>query len=129
VLEGYALSGPDFSVEVVDAARYRAQLDAVMSSLDTSFADDLGGGEVRVVGVGTCGPDVPGRRTYHVAWTAAASEGAAPAERFLGSFELTFEDDWRIALWYLGPLAEWEVEQPDPLALAFCEAGRTPWQA
>jgi len=68
------------------------------------------------------------------------SEAGAPAERLLGSFELTFEDDWRIALWYLGPLDEWELwylgpldewelEKPDPLELAFCEAGRTPWPA
>jgi hypothetical protein len=128
VLEGHGLSGPDFIVEVVDAARYRARLEDVMGSLDPSFSDDLGGGEVRVVGVGTCGPDIPGRRTYHLAWTAAASEDVSP-QRLLGSFELTFEDDWRIALWYLGPLDEWEAEQPEPLELAFCEAGRSPWPA
>jgi hypothetical protein len=128
VLEGYGLSGPDFTVEVVDAVRYRARLEDVVGSLDASFADDLGGGDVRVVGVGTCGPDIPGRRTYHLAWTAAWSEGG-PSERLLGSFELTFEDDWRIALWYLGPLDEWEAEQPDPLELAFCEAGRSRWPA
>jgi hypothetical protein len=127
VLEGHGLSGPDFTVEVVDEAAYRARLDEVLSGFDASFADDLGDGEVRVVGVGTCGPDIPGRRTYHLAWTAGASEGGAPAERVLGSFELTFEDDWRIALWYLGPLDEWEREQPDPLELAFCEAGHSPW--
>jgi hypothetical protein len=126
VLEGYGLSGPDFTVEVVDAARYRERLETVMGGLEPSFADDVGSGEVRIVGVGTCGPDIPGRRTYHLAWTAAASEGGPP-ERLLGSFELTFDDGWRIALWYLGPLDEWEAEQPDPLELAFCEAGRSPW--
>lgn len=128
VLEGYGLSGPDFTVDVVDAARYRARLETVVGSLDPSFADDVGSGAVRIVGVGTCGPDIPGRRTYHLAWTAAAGEGG-PAERVLGSFELTFDDEWRIALWYLGPLDEWEAEQPDPLELAFCEAGRSPWPA
>jgi hypothetical protein len=128
VLEGFGLSGPDFSVEVVDAPGYRTRLEAFMGSLDPSFADDLGSGEVRVVGVGTCGPDIPGRRTYHLAWTAGGSEDVSP-ERLLGSFELTFEDDWRIALWYVGSLDEWEAEQPDPLQLAFCEAGRSPWPA
>lgn len=127
VLDGHALSGPTFIVEVVDAEGYRGQLDAIVSSIDPSFADELGDGGVRVIGVGTCGPDVPGRRTYHLAWTAAVSEAGAPPERLLGSFELTFEDDWRIALWYLGPLEGWELEQPNPLELAFCEAGRTPW--
>jgi hypothetical protein len=129
VLQGHALSGPDFLVEVVDGDGYRVQLEAIMSNVDPSFSDELGDGGVRVIGVGICGPDIPGRRTYHLAWTAAVSETGAPAERLLGSFELTFEDDWRIALWYLGPLEEWELEQPDPLELAFCEAGGTPWPA
>ncbi len=128
VLQGYGLRGSNFIVELVDDDGYRDQLEAISSNVDPSFVDDLGGGEARVLGVGTCGPDIPGRRTYHLAWTAAVSEAGAPAERVLGSFELTFaRNEWRIALWYLGPLAEWEVDQPDPLELAFCEAGMTPW--
>ena len=129
VLVGHGLGGPDFVIEVVDDRAYRRRLEAIVSHVDPSFADELGDGDVRVIGVGTCGPDVPGRRTYHVAWTAAVSQGEAPPERLLGSFELLFDDGWRIVLWYLGPLEEWELEQPDPLALAFCEAGLTPWPA
>lgn len=127
VLEGYGLSGPRFVVRVIDENGYRRLLDAVVPNIDASFSDELGDGDLQVIGVGTCGPDIPGRRTYHLAWTAAVSRSGAPAERLLGSFELTHEDDWRIALWYLGPLSEWESEQRDPLALAFCEAGRSPW--
>ncbi|MGZ8605160.1 MAG: hypothetical protein ACXWX9_10470 [Actinomycetota bacterium] len=129
VLDGYALSGPNFLVEIAGERGYRKELDAIVSNVDPSFSDELGNGDVRVIGVGTCGPDVPRRRTYHLAWTAAVSEAGAPAARLLGSFEFTFEDDWRIGLWYLGPLDEWEREQTDPLDLAFCEAGRTPWPA
>jgi hypothetical protein len=128
VLVGYGLSGATFLVEVVDAEAYRGRLETFTANVDPAFSDELGDGAPRVIGVGTCGPDIPGRRTYHLAWTAAASEDGAPAERVLGSFELTFEDDaWAIALWYLGSLEEWEAEQPDPLDLAFCEAGLTPW--
>lgn len=128
-LEGYVLSGPNFLVEVVGDRAYREQLDAIVSNLDPSFSDELGNGDVRVLGVGTCGPDVPNRRTYHLAWTAAVREAVAPAARVLGSFEFTFVEDLRIGLWYRGPLDEWEREQTDPLELAFCEAGRTPWPA
>jgi hypothetical protein len=129
VLEGHGSAGADFIVEVLDEDGYREQLEALATNVDPSFSDELGDGAVRVLGVGTCGPDIPGRRTYHLAWTAAVSERGAPAERVLGSFELLFEDDWRIVLWYVSPLEEWEAEQPDPLELAFCEAGRSPWPA
>jgi hypothetical protein len=129
ILEGHGLSGPNFVVEVVDEDAYRGKLDATVSAIDESFTDEQGDGDVAVVGVGTCGPDIPGRRTYHLAWTAAASEPGGQPKRLLGSFELTFQDDWRIALWYLGPLTEWEAEQADPMRLAFCEAGRSPWSA
>ena len=95
LLEGYALSGPNFLVEVAGERGYREQLDAIVSNVDPSFSDELGNGDVRVIGVGTCGPDVPRRRTYHLAWTAAVSEAGAPAARLLGSFEFTFDDDCR----------------------------------
>ena len=130
VLVGHGSSGANFIVEVLGEDAYRGRLESIVTNVDPSFSDELGDGAVRVVGVGTCGPDIPGRRTYHLAWTAAVSEAGAPAERHLGSFEFLFEDgDWRIILWYLSPLEEWEAEQPDPLELAFCEAGRTPWPA
>ena len=128
VLVGHGSSGANFMVEVLDGDVYRRQLEAIVSNVDPSFSDELGGGGVRVIGVGTCGPDDPRRRTYHLAWTAAVGEGGAPAERLLGSYEFIFDgEDWRIALWYLSPLAEWEAAQPDPLELAFCEAGSNPW--
>ena len=65
----------DDIVEVLDEDAYRGRLDAVVTNVDPSFSDELGDGTVRVLGVGTCGPDVPGRRTYHLAWTAAVGAG------------------------------------------------------
>jgi hypothetical protein len=128
VLTGYGVSGADFSVDVVPRPAYARRLDALVAGIDPSFSDELGGGAPSVIGVGTCGPNIPGRRTYHVAWTAAIGAGGGSAERHLGSFEVTFENDrWRVALWYLDPLEAWEAEQPDPAALAFCEAGLHPW--
>ena len=130
VLRGYGISGATFLVEMLGRRAYRQQLEAITGSIDPSFADELGGGAVQIVGVGTCGPDIPGRRTYHLSWTAAAAEAGAEAERLLGSFELTFDDEeWRIALWYLDTLEVWEAEQSDPLTSAFCEAGLHPWSS
>lgn len=128
VLLGYGSGGPDFVIELLDAEAYRGRLEAILGALDPAYSDELGDGAVAFLGVGTCGPNIPGRRTYHLAWTAAASEPDGPVERLLSSFELTFaHDQWRIALWYLGPLDEWESEQVDPIHSAFCEAGLSPW--
>jgi hypothetical protein len=127
VLTGYGLSHADFVVDVVPRRAYADRLDAVVSGIDPGYADEFGNGSPTVVGIGTCGPDIPRRRTYHLAWTAAIDDGNGP-ERHLGSFEIGFDgEDWRVILWYLDPLAAWEDEQPDPMALSFCEAGLNPW--
>ncbi len=127
-LHGYGLSGPHFLVHLVNENAYVDHLRTITGRVDPSFSDEHGDGAVRIIGVGTCGPDVPGRRTYHLAWTAAHRQADGETERVLGSFEFTFADDWRIALTYVGTLAEWRAEQADPLHEAFCEAGRTPWR-
>jgi hypothetical protein len=130
VLEGYGISGAGLLVEVLGRRAYRQQLEAIVGGVDATYSDELGGGSVQLIGVGTCGPDIPGRRTYHLAWTAAVAEAGSPSERLLGSFEVTFDDEeWRIALWYLDTLERWEAEQTDPLTDSFCEAGLHPWSS
>jgi hypothetical protein len=47
----------------------------------------------------------------------------------VGSFELTYADRWRIALWYLDTHDAWVAAGQDPLRDAFCEAGRHPWRS
>ena len=127
VLTGYGLSSADFIVDVLPRSAYAQRLDEVISGIDPAFTDELGGGSATVIGVGTCGPDIPRRRTYHLAWTAAIDEGDG-AERHLASFEMGFDgEDWKVILWYLDPLEAWEEEHPDPMALSFCEAGLHPW--
>ena len=127
VLVGHGFSDADLTVELLTEAAYRERLETITSGLDAAFTDQLGDGSVRVIGVGTCGPDVPGRRTYHLAWTAGLSDDDNAPHRVLGSFEFTFDSDWRIALTYLDMLERWETEQSNPLTDSFCEAGRTPW--
>ena len=127
VLTGYGLSGADFVVDVVPKAVYVERLDEIVSGIDPGFSDDVGAGSPTVIGVGTCGPDIPRRRTYHLAWTAAVDDGSG-AQRHLGSFEIGFDGKrWRVILSYEDPLDDWEAEQSDPMALAFCEAGLHPW--
>ena len=107
-LEGHGLSDAELTVEVVDEAGYEARVDSLLETINEP---------VEILGIGTCGP--PGRRTYHVAWTSGSN---------LGRFELTYVDDWRIALTYFDSLPNWESQQGDPLRNAFCEAGRSPWR-
>ena len=126
-LHGYGLSGPQFIVDLVGEEAYVDHLDEITDRVDPAFTDELGDGAVRILGVGTCGPDEPSRRTYHLAWTAAYRSDDGEAERILGSFEFTLDDDWRIALTYAGTIGDWQAEHPDALDEAFCEAAQTPW--
>jgi hypothetical protein len=126
-LTGYGLASADFIVEIVPRSAYARRLEDVVSGIDPAFTDELGGGSPTVIGVGTCGPAIPRRRTYHLAWTAAIDDGGG-VERHLGSFEVGFDGrDWKVILWYLDTLEAWEMEQPDPLSFSFCEAGLNPW--
>jgi hypothetical protein len=126
-VEGHGVSDAGLLVTMLDTAAYRDRLGRMIDAIDPSFIDPLGDGAVRLLGVGTCGPDQPGRRSYHLAWTAATLSGGEP-RRMVGSFELTYSDDWRIALWYLDTYESWVAAGQDPLREAFCEAGRHPWR-
>jgi hypothetical protein len=61
------------------------------------------------------------------AWRCPAVAAFLASWRWCGSFEFTFDSDWRIALTYLDRLERWEAEQSNPLTDSFCEAGRIPW--
>ena len=91
-LEGHAVTGADGKISVLAADDYEARL------------ADLG--EVTVTGVGTCGPDDPDRRSYHLAFW-AADEG--------GSLELVRrEGEWSIGIVYADSLERWETVYADP---------------
>jgi hypothetical protein len=112
-LRGYGVSGPDLLTFPVDEVEYAQRLQAMVDATDTADIDAFA--------VGTCGPDVPGRRTYHL--TFANDDG-------FGSLEMRFDDDWRIVLAYLhAPKAEWAANSPIQLNELFCESMRTPWEA
>ena len=105
-LEGHAVTGADGKIEILSAQDYGARLAEL--------------GEVMVASVGTCGPDDPDRRSYHLAfWTADGSEG--------GSLELVRrEGEWLIGIVYADSLENWKTVYDDPEAELAC-GNVQPW--
>jgi hypothetical protein len=128
-LRGYQLTASVFSIEVLSREVYRDRLAAILANVDTAFQDEHGSGEIRSIGIGTCGPNVPDRRSYHVAWTAAVRGTDRQSERIVASFELTFAEDWRVALWFADTLRAWERAGASPMTNGFCQAGQHPWRS
>jgi hypothetical protein len=61
-LEGHPVTGADGKIGILSAEDYEALLAEL--------------GETTVTGIGTCGPDDPDRRSYHVAFWAATEGGS-----------------------------------------------------
>ncbi len=91
-LTGHPLIDSRPVIEVLDGEAYAAQNQAILGNVDPSFTDDQGDGAMQVLGVGTCGPDIPERRSYHVAFTAAVTAEDGGTERLVGSYELNLLD-------------------------------------
>jgi hypothetical protein len=105
-LEGHAVTGADGKIAVLASQDYEARLAEL--------------GEVNVAGVGTCGPDDPDRRSYHLAfWASDGAEG--------GSLELVRRDgEWSIGIVYADSLENWETVYDDPEAELAC-GNVQPW--
>jgi hypothetical protein len=73
-LEGHAFFTADFQVRVLSPASYRERLADLFERVDQGYSDAHGSGELRVLGVGTCGPSDLERRSYHIGATAALRE-------------------------------------------------------
>ena len=131
MLHGYARSGGDGLIRVLDRDAFRAELAALFDLVVPAFTDDVGTGELRVLGIGTCGPADPASRSYHLAFVVALSgaAGAGPAERWLGSLEFVLRGgEWSFALLYADPMAVWRQVYTDPLRSFACGNVR-PWGA
>jgi hypothetical protein len=97
-VEGHAVTGADGKISVLSAEDYEARLAEL--------------GEVTITGVGTCGPEDPDRRSYHLAFW-AANEG--------GSLELVRrEDEWSIGIVYADSFANWKTVYDDPESELAC---------
>ena len=104
VLEGHAFTDGQGEIRILAEARYRAELDRL--------------GEAAVLGVGTCGPDDPERRSYHLAF-----EG----EDRLGSLELVRrEGAWWVGMLLADRESGWKRQLDDPRAELAC-GNVQPW--
>lgn len=97
-LEGHAVTGADGKISVLTVEEYEAHLAEL--------------GDATATGIGTCGPDDPDRRSYHLAFW-AADEG--------GSLELVRRDgEWSIGIVYADSLDRWKTVYDDPEAELAC---------
>jgi hypothetical protein len=93
---GFAVFTGELRFRVLSERAFRKRLAGLFERVEPGYSDSRGSGAVHVLGVGTCGPEDPERRSYHLAFTAAlAGASGEPAERWLGSLELVRRDgDW-----------------------------------
>ena len=106
VLEGHAFTDGQGEIRILAEARYRAELDRL--------------GEAAVLGLGTCGPEDPDRRSYHLAF-----EGM----HRLGSLELVRrEGAWSVGMLLVDSESGWKRQFDDPRAELAC-GNVQPWEA
>jgi hypothetical protein len=107
-LQGHAMTGADGKIAILATEDYEARLGGL--------------GEVTVAGVGTCGPDDPDRRSYHLAyWAPDGSTG--------GSLELVRrEGEWSIGIVYADSLESWQAVYDNPETELAC-GNVQPWGA
>ena len=98
VLDGHPATDGGAEIRVLTEEEYRSRLAAL--------------GEAVVRGVGTCGPDDPDRRSYHLAFEAGEQ---------LGSLELVRRDGaWRIGMLFADTEEGWKRQFSDPEAELAC---------
>lgn len=129
-LEGHAFFTADFQVRVLSPASYRERLADLFERVDPGYSDSHGSGGLKILGVGTCGPSDPERRSYHIGATAALrDESGTTAERWFESLEFVFrEGEWRLGMYYADAVRACKKEFSDPLTQMACGNIR-PWKA
>lgn len=122
VLTGYTVGDYQGRLFVIPANRYRRNLEFFVEAIDEEYSDELGGADVQILGVSTCGTDAEDR-SYHLAYTVGLGDPTStfPGDRFLGTYEFTERDrGWAIAVAYFGLLTDWELTLDEPLSQIGC---------
>ena len=126
-LKGYVIGDHLGHLFVAPPQQFRRVLTFLVESVDTEYSDELGGPQMQILGVSTCGRGAD--RSYHVVYTVALSDpnSTLPGDRFLGTYELTEQDgDWAIAATYVALYTDWQLALDDPLSDIACGDIR-PW--
>ena len=91
-LEGYMVGDHEGEFFVDAPADYRRTLRFFVEAVDEEYSDELGGPQMQVLGVSTCGKGAD--TSYHLVYLVGLGDprSTLPADRFLGTYELTQED-------------------------------------
>ena len=120
-LKGYVLGSNQGEFFVAPAKQYQNILDFLVQAVDLEYSDELGGPQMQILGVSTCGKGQD--RSYHVVYTVALSDpnSTLPGDRFLGTYEFTQEDgEWAIEVAHFALYSDWQLVLDDPLTEIAC---------
>lgn len=121
VLEGYELASHQGEFFVLTEHQFRDTLGFLVEAVDQEYSDELGGPNMQILGVSTCGKGQG--RSYHVVYTVALSDpdSTLPGDRFLGTYEFTEQDgDWAIETSYAALYSDLQLVLDDPLTEIAC---------
>jgi hypothetical protein len=120
-LEGYVVGDDQGHLFVDEPADYRRTLRFFVEAVDEEYSDELGGAQLQILGVSTCGKGAD--TSYHLVYLVGLGDPTStlPADRFLGTYELTREDgSWAIGATYVGLYTDWQLVLDDPLTQIAC---------
>lgn len=120
-LAGYVIGNHRGEFFVDAPADYRDALGFFVEAVDEEYSDELGGPQMQILGISSCG-EGPGA-SYHVVYLVGLGdpESTLPADRFLGSYELTVQNgEWAVGAVFVGLLTDWELVLDEPLSEIAC---------
>jgi hypothetical protein len=126
-LEGYVVGDARGEFFVGSPADYRRTLRFFVEAVDEEYSDELGGPQMQILGVSTCGKGAD--TSYHLVYLVGLGDPGStlPGDRFLGTYELTQEDGrWAIGATFVGLYTDWQLALDDPLTQIACGDIR-PW--
>ena len=120
-LEGYVVSDARGEFFVDPPADYRRTLRFFVEAVDEEYSDELGGPQMQILGVSTCGKGAD--TSYHLVYLVGLGDPGStlPGDRFLGTYELTQEGGtWAIGATFVGLYTDWQLALDDPLTQIAC---------